>query len=216
LSRFESEIGKGHDDWFPSPFSFALIGGFPRRRLFWAAGPARPSGLLWPFRSLADQSFFKLRAHSVDKRIESHGPMVLPMKLPTQVLVRILGGTNVKFRGGGTQRMAGRAGMSLAASVLAISKNSTKVPRAVTITDISSMGVGMVRAEPMMPRSEFILFLPCEAGTSVGIRCAVQWCRKDFEGRFKIGADFLEITEEQIPDSQSPADADEAPSHSTV
>ena len=119
------------------------------------------------------------------------------MKLPTQVLVKILGGTNVRFRGGGTQRLAGRADMRLSASMLPISKNSPKIPRPVTVTDISALGAGILRTEAMMPRSEFVLYLPCDGGTSIGIRCEVQWCRKDFQGGFKIGADFLYIVEEE-------------------
>src|SRR5688572_20431291 len=117
-------------------------------------------------------------------------------KIPTSILVQIIGHANVKFAQGGRRRAAGRV---LLPDTLAMLSRFVGKPvgiaTLVTLTNISTEGVGLLTMQLMHPGEQFVLHLGPE-DTRL-LRYVVIRTDRTAEGPFLIGAQFQEVLDDR-------------------
>jgi hypothetical protein len=118
------------------------------------------------------------------------------MRLPTQLLQRIIGHPVAHFSGSGHQRALGRVEVQTSATISPVHEDVFDDPFPVTLSDISTETVGLISPRAMMPNSNIILSIPVSAGDDpmpVTIRCRIMRCLGLRDGRFTVVAEFLSI-----------------------
>jgi hypothetical protein len=122
------------------------------------------------------------------------------MRLPIQLMQRIIGHPVAHFSGSGHQRALGRVAMKARATLFPLRGDLIDDPFSVTLSDISTETAGLTSPRAMMPYSTMILSIPLSADdeeTSVAIRCRVVRCTRMRDGRFNIAAQFLGLCQLQ-------------------
>jgi hypothetical protein len=116
------------------------------------------------------------------------------MRLPIQIMQRIIGHPVAHFSGSGHKRALGRVAVKARATLYPLQGDLIDNPFSVTLSDISAETAGLTSPRAMMPHSSMILSIPLsgeEEEASVAIRCRVTRCTRMRDGRFNIAAQFL-------------------------
>ncbi|MCE0484999.1 MAG: PilZ domain-containing protein [Methylacidiphilales bacterium] len=116
------------------------------------------------------------------------------MRLPIQLLQKIIGHPVSHFSGSGHHRAVGRVAVETTATVFPLQGDLLDDPFTVTLSDISAETVGLTSPWAMMPHSTLILSIPLAEGEKQKpaiVRCRVMRCSPDRDGRFHVAAQFL-------------------------
>lgn len=122
------------------------------------------------------------------------------MRLPVQLLRRIIGHPVAKFSGSGHKRAIGRIEIGAHATVFPVSGDMLDDPFPVALTDISAETVGLKAMRAVMPSSSIVLSIPLAEGEeeeTVAIRCRIMRCTRQRDGRFHVAAAFLGLCQIQ-------------------
>jgi hypothetical protein len=122
------------------------------------------------------------------------------MRLPVQLLQRIIGHPVARFSGSGHKRAIGRIEICADATAYPLHGELLDDPFAVTLEDISAETVGFTSMGAVMPSSTTVLSIPLDEEDgegSVAIRCRIVRCTRQRDGRFHVAAQFLGLCEIQ-------------------
>ena len=116
------------------------------------------------------------------------------MRLPIQIMQRIIGHPVAHFSGSGHNGALGRVVVKVRARLFPLQGDLIDDPFPVMLSDISAETAGLTSSRAMMPHSSMILSIPLsgeDEEKSVAIRCRVTRCTRMRDGRFNIAAQFL-------------------------
>ncbi len=122
------------------------------------------------------------------------------MRLPIQIMQRIIGHPVAHFSGSGHKRALGRVAVKTRATLFPLQGDLIEDPFSVMLSDISGETVGLTSPRAMMPYSSMIISVPLsgeDEEKSVAIRCRVVRCTRSRDGRFSIAAQFLGLCQLQ-------------------
>ena len=122
------------------------------------------------------------------------------MRLPIQLMQRIIGHPVAHFSGSGHKRALGRVAVKVRATLYPLQGDLIEDPFSVMLTDISAETAGLASPRAMMPYSSMIISISLsgdEEEKSVAIRCRVMRCVRSRDGRFNIAAQFLGLCQLQ-------------------
>ena len=92
------------------------------------------------------------------------------------------------------KRIAPRVGLRSKLTIARKIPGSSAAPQlAVWVRDLSTSGIGIVSAEPLPMKSEFVALLPGALGESMSIVYTVVHCKEQAKNLFAIGATFTRI-----------------------
>jgi PilZ domain-containing protein len=126
------------------------------------------------------------------------------MKISTNVFAGIIGHPGVGYEHYDARQRAVRIAVSKRATLC--QKGLVRIP--LTIVNFSSSGAGFMYLTPLLAGNQFILRATGRTGDHVTIQCIVVWYKKTGSGRFRIGAQFLRLldqNEEPQPFEMMPA-----------
>jgi hypothetical protein len=121
------------------------------------------------------------------------------MRLPAQLLQKIIGHPVAHFSGSGQKRALGRITIKSFANLYPLNGDLLDDPYSIQLCDISYETVGLISSRAMMPHASMFISIPIagDGEKSVAIRCRVMRCTRRRDGRFSVAAQFLGLCELQ-------------------
>jgi hypothetical protein len=108
-------------------------------------------------------------------------------------LVQQLKGSS-RFGGPGDQRRAPRVEQQSRVTIAPIADGRPQADELVLVKNVSSRGLGFVRARKLKTGSQFIVRLPGQSGGAGGeLLCTVARCETVQKGLYSIGAEFVSV-----------------------
>jgi hypothetical protein len=117
------------------------------------------------------------------------------MRISTYAFESIIGHSATAQNEPGRNRSSRRVAVSKR-TTLAHAGSTQQVP--VTIIDVSLGGSSFICLSPLVPDEQFILRITGRDGKRVTVHCLVRWCSRTGSGRFRIGAEFLNLEEDDV------------------
>jgi PilZ domain-containing protein len=120
-------------------------------------------------------------------------PRKMQMTISTCVFTGIIGHPGIGYEHYDARRLAVRVAVSKRATLSRRGSNG-RIP--LTIVNVSTNGAGFMYLTPLTAGSQLTLRVTGRTGDHLTIQCIVVWCKKTGSGRFRIGAEFLRLLDQ--------------------